>query len=54
MDTAPAKDAKAARSLENGRGLHVFRLQNVARCIGRVLTNDELRAKLEVGRRLND
>ena len=37
-----------------GDDLHVFGLQNVARCIGWVLTNDELRAKLEEGRRLND
>jgi biuret amidohydrolase len=37
-----------------GDDLHIFGLQNVARCIGWVLTNDELRAKMEEGRKLND
>jgi biuret amidohydrolase len=37
-----------------GGDLHVFGLQNVARCIGWVLSNDELHAKLEEGRKLND
>ena len=37
-----------------GDDLHVFGLQNVARCIGWVLTNDELKEKMEEGRKLND
>jgi biuret amidohydrolase len=37
-----------------GEDLHVFGLQNVARCIGWVLSNDELRRKLDEGRTQND
>jgi biuret amidohydrolase len=37
-----------------GEDLHVFGLQNVARCIGWVLSNDELRRKLDEGRAQND
>ena len=36
-----------------GEDLHVFGLQNVARCIGWVLSNDELRRKLDEGRTQN-
>ncbi len=36
-----------------GEDLHVLGLQNVARCIGWVLSNDELKAKLDEGRRRN-
>ena len=36
-----------------GEDLHVFGLQNVARCIGWVLTNDEVKQKLEEGRQRN-
>jgi nicotinamidase-related amidase len=37
-----------------GEDLHVFGLQNVARCIGWVLNNEQLQDKLEEGRKLND
>ncbi len=37
-----------------GEDLHVFGLQNVARCIGWVLSNDELRRKLDEGRTQNE
>jgi biuret amidohydrolase len=37
-----------------GEDLHVFGLQNVARCIGWVLNNDELRRKLDEGRTRNE
>ena len=37
-----------------GDDLHVFGLQNVARCIGWVLTNNEVREKMEEGLKLND
>jgi biuret amidohydrolase len=37
-----------------GEDLHVFGLQTVARCIGWVLSNDELRRKLDEGRTQND
>jgi biuret amidohydrolase len=37
-----------------GEDLHVFGLQNVARCIGWVLSNDELRRKLDEGRTRNE
>jgi biuret amidohydrolase len=36
-----------------GDDLHVFGLQNVARCIGWVLTNDAVKQKLEEGRQRN-
>jgi hypothetical protein len=36
-----------------GEDLHVFGLQNVARCIGWVLTNAEVKRKLEEGRQRN-
>jgi biuret amidohydrolase len=36
-----------------GEDLHVFGLQNVARCIGWVLTNAEVKQKLEEGRQRN-
>ncbi len=37
-----------------GEDLHILGLQNVARCLGWVLTNDEVRDKLDQGSRLND
>jgi nicotinamidase-related amidase len=37
-----------------GDDLHVLGLQNVARCIGWVLTNEQLRDKLEEGRKQNE
>jgi len=37
-----------------GDDLHVFGLQNVARCIGWVLTNNEVCEKMEEGLKLND
>ena len=37
-----------------GDDLHEFGLQNVMRCLGWVVTNDQFREKLEEGRRLND
>ena len=37
-----------------GDDLHVFGLQNIARCIGWVLTNNEVCEKMEEGLKLND
>ena len=37
-----------------GDDLHVFGLQQVSRCLGWVLTNEEFKQKLEEGRALND
>jgi nicotinamidase-related amidase len=37
-----------------GEDLHVLGLQNVARCLGWVLSNDEFRRKIEAGARRND
>jgi hypothetical protein len=37
-----------------GDDLHVLGLQNVARCIGWVLSNEEFREKLNAGAALND
>lgn len=37
-----------------GDDLHAFGLQQVSRCLGWVLTNDEFKQKLEEGRTLND
>jgi nicotinamidase-related amidase len=37
-----------------GDDLHVLGLQNVARCLGWVLTNDEFRHKIEAGARRNE
>lgn len=37
-----------------GNDLHIFGLQNVARCLGWVLTNDEFREQIEEGAQRND
>jgi nicotinamidase-related amidase len=37
-----------------GEDLHVLGLQNVARCLGWVLSNDDFKAKIEQGARRND
>jgi nicotinamidase-related amidase len=37
-----------------GEDLHVLGLQNVARCLGWVLSNDEFREKIELGAKRND
>ena len=37
-----------------GDDLHVFGLQQVSRCLGWVLTNEEFKEKIEEGRALND
>jgi nicotinamidase-related amidase len=37
-----------------GDDLHVLGLQNVARCLGWILTNDEFEEKIEAGAKIND